>query len=108
MSKGDGMAEVTEADREKAMQIMAWDPLSYEGFAQAVDEGNDPDDRDSLETVDAIAAALAEEREKARAPFLALVQELATVATYHHATVAGDAYADSADRIMAILEGTYR
>jgi len=54
-----------------------------------------------------LTSRLAEEREKARAPFLALAQELSTVANDHHATVAGDAYADSADRIIAILEGTY-
>jgi len=70
--------EVTEADREKAMQIMAWDPLSYDDFARAVKQGGDPDDRDSLQMVDEIAQALAEERAKAQAPFLALADELGT------------------------------
>jgi hypothetical protein len=36
-----------------------------------------------------------------------LAQELSTVANAHHASVAGDAYADAADRIMAVLAGTY-
>jgi protein involved in temperature-dependent protein secretion len=92
------MAEVTEADREKAARLIAqrW-------------AADGPDSEvDGMALLADIAAALAEEREKARAPFAELAQELARVATYHHETVAGDAYADSADRIIAVLEGTYR
>lgn len=49
----------TEADREKAAELIF------------------PRDRDARwgDVMDAVAAALAEEREKARAPFLALAEE---------------------------------
>ena len=52
----DGMAEVTEADREKAAEVLMGD-VDYQVVR------------------DAIAVALAEEREKARALFLALADE---------------------------------
>jgi len=72
-------ADVTGADRETAMVVMAWDPLSYDEFAKAVNEGGDPDDRESLELVDTIAAALAAARadgeERIRAAVLALAEE---------------------------------
>ena len=77
MSEGDGM--VTDEDRAKAMDVMGWSPLTYESFRVAADEGN-PDDIDAIETVDAIAAALAEEREKARAPFVRLADEIQAAA----------------------------
>ena len=69
------MSDVTDTDRQTAMRVMAWEPLDYDAFANAVNNGHHPDDRDALETVDAIAAALAAERAKARAPFLALADE---------------------------------
>jgi hypothetical protein len=54
------MAEVTEADREKAAQVLRAD--------NPITRGASP--------VEAVAAALAEEREKARAPFLALADAM--------------------------------
>lgn len=47
-------ATPTEAEREMAMQVMAWDPLNYDAFVA--------DDRDALEIVDAIAQVLADQR----------------------------------------------
>jgi hypothetical protein len=65
----------------------------------------------ALDYLDRIAALIdglvADEREKALTPVLALAQELADVACAHHASVAGDAYADAADRIVAVVNGTY-
>jgi hypothetical protein len=63
------MAEVAEADRAKALAaIKASSPEVY------VDEFVIDGDLPPL--IETVAAALAEEREKARAPFLALADEL--------------------------------
>ena len=66
---GYGMAEVTEGDREKAREVvLSTKPEIY------VDEYVIDGDLPPLH--EAIAAALAEEREKARAPFLALAEAM--------------------------------
>jgi hypothetical protein len=62
------MAEVTKADREKArVAIKASSPEVY--VDEYVIDGELPP------LIETIAAALAEEREKARAPFLALADK---------------------------------
>jgi hypothetical protein len=64
------------ADRETAMRVMAWDPLSYDAFVKAVNDGDAPEDRESLEMVNDIAQALADQRAEIIARFTELADEI--------------------------------
>lgn len=97
---------VTEQDRERAMEIMAWDPLTYDEFRAAATTGQHPADLESLELVDAIAAALAEERERARAPFLALADEYERQADLMQAGVDSGIRPDIVTRLQAFRDSS--
>jgi len=86
------MTAPTGADRDKALDIIA---------------ENQHGDADPFgEIADAIAAALAEERAKARAPFLALADELDRQAGAHplFQSEVEDFMRDAADRIRRAAE----
>jgi urease accessory protein UreF len=64
------VTDVTDADRKKATALLrAWREATPEGDLAAVAP------RAQIALAEAVAQALADEREKARAPFLALADE---------------------------------
>ena len=87
------MAEVTNADGEKARAV--WHGRSWRDFPLT------PSDRERIER---FAAALAEEREKARAPFLALAEEYERHAGLMQAGIDSGALPDVVMRSQAFLD----
>lgn len=67
--------EATEGDRQRAIELLP----DHQGWCHAAAHGDccgaDDCDCGTSESRDAVAMALAYEREKARAPFLALAEE---------------------------------
>jgi hypothetical protein len=76
--------------RAKAMDIMAWSPLTYDEFRDVVTKEQHPDDIDALETVDTIAAALEQAAAEARADVVRAVEKITTPSDdgneYEHVT----------------------
>lgn len=88
----------TDAERETAMRVMAWDPLTYAEFAKAAEDGDHPDDRESLEMVDNIAQALADQR----ARYEAVADELDRDTADRRRIAGATPCCDAAERIRRV------
>jgi hypothetical protein len=86
-------ADPTDADRETAMRALGYHPTwDYADLGLG-----------QKETAARVAQALADERERARAPFLALADEL-TAESEHSGPAKGAVYHIAADRIRTAAQ----